>query len=82
MARVEWTRQSGEDVEAVVATMLCTQYPNAHRVQPSQGDGGYPCCQDVMDASADITAGRSRIYAGAWVLVRLFRLRCWWCRRR
>ena len=40
MARVEWTRQSGEDVEAVVATMLCTQYPNAHRVQPSQGDGG------------------------------------------
>lgn len=40
MARVEWTRQLGEDVEAVVAMLLCSRYPNAVRVRPSQGDGG------------------------------------------
>lgn len=40
MARVEWTRQSGEDVEAVVAMLLCSRYPDAVRVRPSQGDGG------------------------------------------
>lgn len=40
MARVEWTRQSGEDVEAVVAMLLCNRYTSAVRVRPSQGDGG------------------------------------------
>lgn len=40
MARVEWTRQSGEAVEAVVAMLLCSLHPNAVRVRPSQGDGG------------------------------------------
>lgn len=40
MARVEWTRQSGEDVETVVGMLLCSKYPNAVRVRPSQGDGG------------------------------------------
>jgi hypothetical protein len=40
MARVEWTRQTGDDVEAVVGMFICTRYPNAVRVQPSQGDGG------------------------------------------
>ena len=40
MARVEWTRQSGDDVEAVVAMLLCSRHPNAVRVRPSQGDGG------------------------------------------
>lgn len=40
MARVEWTRQSGDDVEAVIGMLLCSQYPNAVRVRPSQGDGG------------------------------------------
>lgn len=40
MTRVEWTRQSGDDVEAVVGMLLCNQYPNAVRVRPSQGDGG------------------------------------------
>lgn len=40
MARVEWTRQSGEDVEAVVAMLLCTEYPNAWRIRPGRGDGG------------------------------------------
>jgi hypothetical protein len=40
MARVEWTRQSGEDVEVVIAMLLCSRFPNAVRVRPSQGDGG------------------------------------------
>ncbi|WP_166460478.1 restriction endonuclease [Mycobacterium paragordonae] len=40
MARVEWTRQSGEAVEAVVAMLLCSRHTNAVRVRPSQGDGG------------------------------------------
>ena len=40
VARVEWTRQSGEDVEAVVAMLLCRRFPDAVRVRPSQGDHG------------------------------------------
>jgi hypothetical protein len=40
MARVEWTRQSGDDIEAAVAMLLCSRWPNAVRVRPSQGDGG------------------------------------------
>ena len=40
MARVEWTRQSGEAVEAVVGMLLCSQLTIAVRVRPSQGDAG------------------------------------------
>jgi hypothetical protein len=40
VARVEWTRQTGDDVEAVVGMLICSQFPNAVRVTPSQGDGG------------------------------------------
>jgi hypothetical protein len=40
MARVEWARHSGEDVESAVGMLLCSQFPNAVRVRPSQGDGG------------------------------------------
>jgi hypothetical protein len=40
VARVEWTRQTGDDVEAVVGMLICNFFPNAIRVQPSQGDGG------------------------------------------
>jgi hypothetical protein len=40
VARVEWTRQSGEEVETVVGMLLCSKFPNAVRVRPSQGDGG------------------------------------------
>lgn len=40
MARVEWTRQSGDEVETVVGMFLCSQFPNAVRVRASQGDGG------------------------------------------
>jgi hypothetical protein len=40
MARVEWSRLSGEEVEAVLAIMLCREYPSAIRIKPSVGDGG------------------------------------------
>jgi hypothetical protein len=40
MARVEWTRTSPDDVEAVIGMLLCSLSPNAVRVRPSQGDGG------------------------------------------
>lgn len=40
MARVEWTRLSGEDVETVIAVMLCRRFPTGVRPQPSRGDGG------------------------------------------
>lgn len=40
MARVEWSRLSGDEVEAVVAILLCREYPTATRIKPSRGDGG------------------------------------------
>ena len=40
MTRVEWTRLSGEDIETVIAVMLCRRFPTGVRPQPSQGDGG------------------------------------------
>lgn len=40
VARVEWTRMDGDDIEAVVGMFICSDFPNAVRVRPSQGDGG------------------------------------------
>ncbi len=40
MARVEWSRQSGDDIEAVLGILLCREHPTATRVKPSVGDGG------------------------------------------
>lgn len=40
MARVEWSRLSGDEAEAVLGVMLCREHPTATRVKPSQGDGG------------------------------------------
>ena len=40
MARVEWSRLSGDDVEAVVAILLCRENPTATRIKPSRGDAG------------------------------------------
>lgn len=38
--RVDWARYSGEDIEQVIAMMLCRRFPNATRIRPSRGDGG------------------------------------------
>lgn len=40
MARVEWSRLSGEDVESAIAIALCRRFPHAVRVRPSIGDQG------------------------------------------
>ena len=40
MARVEWSRLSGEEIEAVLGVLLCREHPTATRVKPSRGDGG------------------------------------------
>lgn len=40
MSRVEWTRQSADDVEATIALFLSAEFPHAERITPSRGDGG------------------------------------------
>ncbi|MFK0190574.1 hypothetical protein [Kitasatospora sp. NPDC090308] len=40
MARVEWTRLSGDDVEEAVAIMVSRKHPDSIRIRPSKGDGG------------------------------------------
>nr|WP_079082986.1 restriction endonuclease [Streptomyces antibioticus] len=40
MARVEWTRLSGDEVEEIVAILLSRENRRATRIRPSQGDGG------------------------------------------
>jgi hypothetical protein len=40
VARVEWSRLSGDETEAVLGIMLCREHRTATRVKPSRGDGG------------------------------------------
>jgi hypothetical protein len=40
VARVEWSRLSGDETEAVLAVLLCREHRTAVRVKPSKGDGG------------------------------------------
>lgn len=40
MSRVEWTRQSADDVETTIALFLSAEFPHAERITPSRGDGG------------------------------------------
>lgn len=40
VAKVEWSRTPGEDVEAALGVMLCRENPKAVRRRPSQGDKG------------------------------------------
>ena len=37
---MEWSRQSGDEVEAVLGILLCREHPIATRVKASVGDGG------------------------------------------
>jgi len=48
MARVEWTRLEGNDVEAVVAMFVNREHPRSVRITPSIGDGGV----DIIDPGA------------------------------
>jgi hypothetical protein len=49
MARVEWSRHPG-DIEAAVGMLICSRFPNAVRVTPSQGDGGIDIFVPTQDA--------------------------------
>ena len=40
MARVEWTRMAPDDIEQVLAVLVCREFPSAIRVRPSQRAGG------------------------------------------
>lgn len=57
VARIEWTRLSGDDVEAVISMLLCGDNFDAWRVQPGRGDGGI----DVF-VPVDGTLNRRRVY--------------------
>lgn len=40
VARVEWSRLPGEEVEAAIGIMLCRENPRAVRRRPARGDKG------------------------------------------
>lgn len=40
MSRVEWTRRAPEEIESVLAILLCRENPAAERVRPARGDRG------------------------------------------
>lgn len=54
MSRIEWTRLSGDDVEHVVAVLLCRHNPSAVMVRPGQGDGGLDVIVPVSDDEHDV----------------------------
>lgn len=54
MARVEWTRLSGEEVEELVAVLLCRETPNATRIRPSRGDGGMDLVVPVSENTFEV----------------------------
>lgn len=53
MSRIEWTRQEGNDVEAMVAMLVNREHPNSIRITPSRGDGGV----DILDRGAAPNGG-------------------------
>lgn len=55
MAMVEWTRLSGDQVEELVAILLCRKRPAAVRIRPSTGDGG-------IDLIVPASGGGSEVY--------------------
>jgi hypothetical protein len=40
MARVEWTRRTPDEIEAVLGIMLLREFPNGQRIRPARGDNG------------------------------------------
>lgn len=54
MTRVEWTRLSGDDVEALISMFVCRENPQAYRVRPSSGDGGVDVCVPLGDRHVEI----------------------------
>jgi hypothetical protein len=93
MARVEWSRLSGDDIEAVVAILLCREHPTATRIKPSIGDAGIdvwvpgvkgPSVYQVKGYTGNIDATRRRHIKKSWtqlqkyVRVNSVALACWY----
>lgn len=57
MAKVEWSRVAADDVEHLVAILLCRENPAARRRRPSRGDGGI----DVLVPDSEVP-GAVRVY--------------------
>lgn len=49
MSRIPWSTYDGEDIERVIAVMLCSENPAVGVVRPGRGDGGL----DVIVPSGD-----------------------------
>jgi hypothetical protein len=75
MARVEWSRHSGDDVELAIAIMLSRDNKGAMRIKPSRGDkgidilvpveGGYEVYQ-VKSYTGEIDRTRKRHIKQSW----------------
>jgi hypothetical protein len=52
VARVEWSRYPGEEIETVIAMMLCREYPSANLPKPARGDGGIDLLVPGADGAA------------------------------
>ncbi|RDH13850.1 hypothetical protein DVB88_00300 [Tsukamurella pulmonis] len=51
---MEWTRLSGDDVEALISMFVCRENPQTYRVRPSSGDGGVDVCVPLGDGHVEI----------------------------
>ncbi len=51
---VEWTRLSGDQVEKLVAILLCRKYPAASHIRPSTGDGGIDLLVQGTDSGSEV----------------------------
>jgi len=79
MARVEWSRHSGDDVEFVIAIMLSRENTNAQRIRPSRGDKGIDILVPVDDGfdiyqiksyTGEINSSRKRHITKSWERLR------------
>lgn len=81
MARVEWSRYSGDDVELVVAIMLSREKQNAQRIKPSRGDKGIDMLvpvdngfdvYQVKSYTGQIDSSRKRHITRSWERLRQY----------
>jgi hypothetical protein len=75
VSRVEWSRRTPDEVEAVIGYMLCREFPNAIRIKSSQGDGGIDVrvprgngidVYQVKSFTGTINSSRKRLIKGSF----------------
>ena len=52
--RIAWSSYSGEDIERLIATYVCTKHPDANHVRPSIGDRGIDLFRTLDDGSVSV----------------------------